>query len=89
MNKQEFKNIVGNTFFSVTFKKKNGDLRKLNGRLHVKTGVKGTGVPVSQEVDETLIKVYEMNKKQWRSFHINAMINLKARGKVYETKSVH
>jgi len=78
-NKQQMENFretlekiqtAENTFFHVEFIKKDGSLRKMNARLGVKKGVKGTGMAYNP-IEKGLLPVYDIEKGSFR------MINLK------------
>lgn len=80
---QTIKQLVGSNIFSVVFTKKNGDLRKLTGRLGVKKGVKGVGK--SYDVaDFNYLTVYEMSKKQFRTINFNTIRELTFKGNTYK-----
>ncbi len=59
-----------NTIFSVEFIKKDGTVRTMVARLHVKKGVKGTGMAYNP-IEKGLLPVWDMQKNGFR------MINLK------------
>lgn len=78
--KTRFKELVGNTFFSVVFEKANGDLRQLTGRLGVRRYVTGNGKPINSE---TVIHVWEVlpgGQGQYRSFDVRRLRRLRCRG---------
>ena len=72
----QFKELVGSKFFSITFYKKDGTKRTMNGRLGVTKYVKGTGKPKPNSI----VTVYEVNKRQYRSFDISRLISVKTKG---------
>lgn len=78
MNIKKFKSLVGNKFFTVSFTKKDGTERLLNGRLGVKKYVKGTGRP---SVPDDLVIVFDQQKMEYRSFRIGQLNYVKVDGK--------
>lgn len=76
-SKPGFAAFVGGQFFSVEFFKKDGTLRKLNGRLGVRKHVRGTG---SHKESDTLLVVWDCQKREYRSFHIHSVQTVKAHG---------
>lgn len=80
ISKNEIRRIVGNGFFSVSFIKKNGELRSINGRLGVTKYLKG-GVNPNTDKPEFLI-VYE-NNNGYRTVSLENITRLCANGKEY------
>ena len=80
---QTIKQLVGNSIFTVKFTKKNGDLRKLTGRLGVKRGVKGVGKNYDVK-DFNYLTVYEMGKEQFRTINFNTIKELTFKGNTYK-----
>lgn len=80
ISKTEIKRIVGNGFFSVTFTKKNGESRKINGRLGVTKYLKG-GTNPNADKPEFLI-VYE-NNNGYRTVNLESITRICANGKEY------
>ena len=80
MNKQEIKKLVGNQFFSATFVKRNGEVRKMLCRLKVKSYLKGGQKRYNYD---NLLTVFDIKKMQYRTINLDKLINLKAKGKVY------
>lgn len=76
---QEIRNRAEDTFFSVHFIKKNGDLRKMVCRLNVKKGVKGVGMSYNP-TEKGLLCVYDVVKKGFRMIVINTIQNIQIRG---------
>lgn len=77
MNKKLFKNLVGNKIFTVTFVKKNGEIRTMNCRLGVKKHLKGG----QKKYDKAnLITVYDLVKKGYRTINLETVHNIKTRG---------
>ena len=77
MNKKLFKQLVGNKFFTVVFRKKDGTLRKMNCRLgvtkHLKGGTKGYD-------KSNLVTVYDIVKKGYRTVNLDTLEEIKTRG---------
>lgn len=80
ISKNEVRRIVGDKFFSVTFTKKNGESRKINGRLGVTHYLKG-GTNVNSDKPEYLI-IYEINNG-YRTVNLESITRLCANGKEY------
>lgn len=76
---QEIRERAVDTFFSVHFIKKNGDLRKMVCRLNVKKGVKGVGMSYNP-TEKGLLCVYDVVKKGFRMIVINTIQNIQIRG---------
>ncbi len=74
---------------SVTFTKKNGEERMLNGRIGV---YKSPHAPLSGEglkfnpTDYGLVNIFDMQKKAYRMVNINTLSQLKVNGEVYEVE---
>lgn len=71
-----FLEAAGDKIFTVTFEKKDGTVRILNGRRGVKKFVKGTGTNKSK----TVFTVYDMQKKDYRSVSLSRVIEARVRG---------
>ena len=76
---QEIRARAEDTFFSVNFIKKNGDLRKMVCRLNVKKGVKGVGMSYDP-TSKGLLCVFDVVKNGFRMIVINTIQNIKIRG---------
>ena len=68
-----------NTIFSVTFIKKDGSERTMVARLHVKKGVKGTGMAYNP-VEKGLLPVWDMQKNGFRMINLKTVTELKIKG---------
>lgn len=79
MNKKLFRNLVGNKFFTVTFTKKNGELRTMNCRLGVTKHLKG-GKKSYDDSKYNYVTVYDLSKKAYRTVNLDAVKSVKARG---------
>ena len=83
MNKQEIKKLVGNQFFSATFVKRNGEIRKMLCSVGVKKFLKGG----QKKYDyDNLLTVYDMHKKAYRTINLDTLMQLKAKGKVVKVQ---
>ena len=71
---------------NIIFKKKDGSIRELIGRVHVQKYVKGTGKALTKAVEDRIVRIFDMKKDAWRSFDINDVISIKAFGKQYYKK---
>lgn len=79
MNKKLFKQLVGNKFFTVTFKKKDGTLRTMNCRLGVKKHLKG-GTKSYDDSKFNYVTVYDLVKKGYRIVNLDAIKQIKTKG---------
>lgn len=68
-----------NTIFSVTFIKKDGTVRTMVARLHVKKGVNGKGMAYNP-VDKGLLPVWDMQKNGFRMINLKTVTELKIKG---------
>jgi len=78
---QEIRQRAGDTFFSVHFIKKNGDLRKMVCRLNVKKGVKGVGMSYNP-VEKGLLCVFDVQKEGFRMINLDTIQHIQIRGNV-------
>ena len=64
---------IGDKFFTVTFVKANGEIRKLNGRLGVtKHTISGNTI----DTHEDYLCVYDVDKKGYRNVNVNTITNV-------------
>lgn len=78
-------NSIGDKFFSLTFQKKDGTIRKMpKARFGVVKHTKGTG---QKAKTANLLTVYDMDAKDYRSFYTDKVISIKSRGVVYDFTS--
>ena len=68
-----------NTIFSVEFIKKDGTVRTMVARLHVKKGVKGTGMAYNP-IEKGLIHVWDMQKNGFRMINLKTVTKLQIKG---------
>ena len=76
---QEIRNRAEDTFFSVEFIKKNGELRKMVARLGVKKGVKGVGLSFDPTA-KRLLCVYDVQKQGFRMIRIDTIQSIQIKG---------
>lgn len=81
MTNSEFKKMVGNKIFSVTFVKADKTLRTYNARVDVKKHTKG-GVN-TVEHKPNLVTVWELTAKQYRTLNLDTIKQLKFAGAEY------
>ncbi len=91
MEVQEFRKLVGDKFFTVTFIKKNGEERVMNGRLGVHKHTKGGTLkynPAKRNMvvvfDRNAVGAHGPNDTGYRMLNLNALKKLSIGGKVYE-----
>ena len=78
MTKTELKKLVGNQFFSATFVKKNGEIRKMLCRTGVKKYLKGG----QKRYDyDDILTVYDVQKKGYRTIPLGRLLTVNAKGK--------
>jgi len=77
MNKEEIINLVGNKFFTISFVKKDGTLRKMNARLGVTKHLKG-GKKSYNPDDFNYLTVYDLQKKGYRTINLSTIKKVKA-----------
>ena len=70
---------ANNTIFSVEFIKKDGTVRTMTARLHVKKGVKGTGMAYNP-IEKGLIPVWDMQKNGFRMINLKTVTKLQIKG---------
>ena len=80
--------------FSVIFVKKDGTLRSMVARTGVKKHLKSNPVTDFFSVkvrkqDDNLITVFDMNKKEYRSFHQNTVLAVKMKGETFSVLSTN
>jgi len=68
-----------NTIFSVTFIKKDGTVRTMVARLHVKKGLNGKGMAYNP-VEKGLLPVWDMQKNGFRMINLKTVTELKIKG---------
>lgn len=82
----QMKKVVGNTIFTVTFTKVDGESRVMNCRLNVSKGTRGE----SNHLKESdFLTAYDLDKKAFRSINVLGICSFKARGKEYQFIEEH
>lgn len=79
MNTQELKEKLGKRIFTVTFTKKNGEERVLNGMLGVKKHLRG-GEKSYNDEDFNYLTVYDIKAEGYRTVNIDTITKLVANG---------
>ena len=76
--------ILGNKgkIFTVTYKKKDGSIRKLNGRLGVHFGKK-LGKPTTSNHYQYIV-VYDMQKQAYRNVNVTTVQSISMLNKTFE-----
>tara|TARA_Y100000310_G_C20529054_1_gene737536 strand:+ start:110 stop:412 length:303 start_codon:yes stop_codon:yes gene_type:complete len=90
ISKAQARNIIkgsGGQFISVTFTKKNGEVRELNGRMGVYKSkhapLKNVGLAYNPK-DYGLVGIFDVQKKAYRMININTLLLVKIGGKTYQ-----
>lgn len=81
ISKSEISRIAGNKFISVSFLKKNGEARTINGRLHVKRYLKGGDNPNTR--NDAYLIIYSLKDKGYRTINLDSVFRVAASGKEY------
>ncbi len=81
VNLRELLMTSGGTFVGITFTKKDGSVRNLNGRLFVKKYVKGTGKKLG--VDSPMIRVYDVKADGFRTVNLQTTESVRMFGTEY------
>ena len=76
-------NIDTTRMFSVTFVKKNGDLREMNCMLGVKKHLRG-GEQSYDPAEHNLLTVFDVQKKDYRNINFAQLVKAKIDGVNYE-----
>ena len=63
----------GTKFLTVTFVKRNGEIRRINGRLNATSKIKGTG----RSTPSHLVPIWSPHLNQWRSFDVNNVLEIR------------
>lgn len=69
--------------FSVTFRKKDGSLRKMNAMRGVRKGVKGVGHSFNPS-ERNLLTVYDVQIRNFRFVNLDEVISFKANRKTFQ-----
>jgi len=72
-------------FFSVVFKKANGDLREMNCRTGVKKHLRGGDSTTAHK--DNLVTVWDTEKKAYRCINLDTVTKVSLEGKVFEVSN--
>jgi len=75
LQKKSLIDFIGPRIFTVTFTKKNGDLRKMNCRLGVRSPLKG-GENTTRYLPQYLT-VFDMQKLAYRNVNLDTILDVK------------
>jgi hypothetical protein len=94
ISKEEARELIkgsGGQFISVTFTKKNGEVRDLNGRMGVHSSknapLKNVGLRYDPN-DYGLVGIFDAQKKAYRMININTLSRLTIAGETYQVQEV-
>ena len=79
MKIKDMKKLLGNKFFTVTFTKKDGSLRKMNARLGVTKHLKGGTKRYDAEA-RNMLTVFDVTKGAYRTVKVDNIKQIKAKG---------
>lgn len=71
----------GGTFVGITFTKKDGSVRNLNGRLFVGKGVKGTGKAIG--LSSPMLRIYDVKADSFRTVNLQTTERVRMFGVEY------
>jgi hypothetical protein len=80
MNIYTLKRELKGKFFSATFLKKDGTVRKINCRLGVVKALRGGELRYNAEAANNLV-VFDIQKKEYRTIPLDKLITLRYNGK--------
>ena len=75
-------NKTNGKFFSITFVKKCGTIRKATARTGVRKGVKGVGMNYNA-TDKGIKILWVCDAENFRAIKLNTILDIKFKGKVY------
>ena len=75
MNREQLKKKLGGKIFTVVFKKKDGSVRKLNGRLGVKKHLRG-GEKSFSDAQINALTVFDLKAKGYRTIMLDNVTSL-------------
>jgi hypothetical protein len=76
MHVDEFREIVGDKFFTARFMKKGGEMRTIRARLGVKKGLKGGELTYNPSERNNLI-VWDLEKKAYRTIKFDNLLEIR------------
>lgn len=74
------KELESGRFATVIFTKKNGEVRKLTGRMGVKKALRG-GQKAYDDASKGIVTIYDSQKKAYRSIKVESISEVHANGK--------
>jgi len=80
---QLLKELEGGTFARITFVKKNGEIRKLVGRLGVRSKLRG-GDKAYSDADKNIVTIFDTQKGEYRSVKVDKILEVAANGKRFK-----
>lgn len=90
INQKEVKtiinNIPNNSFFTVEFFKRNGELRTMNCRKGVTKHLTPNPTRQKAEMPDNMVTVYDVQSKGYRHINTNTTIRISAERHVYEVR---
>ena len=78
----EIINNTGGKFFTVTFVKKDGTIRRATARTGVRKGTKGIGLGYNA-TDKGIKILWVCDAENFRAIKLNSILGIKFKGKVY------
>jgi hypothetical protein len=73
--------LAQDRFITVTFVKKDGSVRKMNGRFGVHKGTKGN-IATSEHIQNLLV-FRDVHKREFRHINVETILSIKSNGKTY------
>lgn len=73
--------LARDRFVTVTFVKKDGRIRKINGRFGVHKGTKGN-IATSEHIQNLLV-FRDVHKREFRHINVDTILSIKSNGKTY------
>lgn len=73
--------LARDRFVTVTFVKKDGSIRKMNGRFGVHKGTKGN-IATSEHIQNLLV-FRDVHKREFRHINVDTILSIKSNGKTY------
>lgn len=77
--------LQGGKFFTVTFIKKDGTIRKMNARLGVTKGLTGKGMAYNP-IERNLLPVFDMHKQAYRMINADTIQKIKFEGQTLKVQ---
>lgn len=77
--------LQGGKFFTVTFIKKDGTIRKMNARLGVTKGLTGKGMAYNP-IERNLLPVFDVQKQAYRMINAETIQEIKFEGQTLKVQ---